>query len=29
MTDNDYNTIMQNLYQNSTLMSLMQSLMTM
>ena len=29
MTDNDYNTIMQNLYQNSTLMSLMQSLITM
>ena len=29
MTDVDYNTIMQNLYNNSTLMSLMQSLMTM
>ena len=29
MNDNDYNTIMQNLYNNSTLMSLMQSLMTM
>ncbi len=29
MTDADYNTIMQNLYNNSTLMSLMQSLMTM
>ena len=28
MTENDYNTIMQNLYQNSTLMSLMQSLAT-